>query len=127
MFINKEFLDLVKHGELHVKGDCTAPREPGRGAGGRTQRTWFNLPWGVCQDLACYHPLPPSQRLTETLLTFSLRNIYLFILAESGLVLFLCKIFACLFALTALGPHCGAGPSPAAEGGPSLAGAQAPH
>ena len=48
-------------------------------------------------------------------------------MAESGLVLFLCKIFVHLFVLTALGPHCHAGPSPAAEGGPSLAGAQAPH
>ena len=101
-----------------MKGDGTAPREPGRGAGGRTQRTWFNFPWGVCQDLACYHPLPPSQRLPETLLTSSLRNIYLFILAELGLVLFLCKIFVHLFVLTALGPHCRAGPSPAAERGP---------
>ena len=28
--------------------------------------TWFNFPWGVCQDLDFWYPLPPSRRPTET-------------------------------------------------------------
>lgn len=63
--------DSAKHEELRLEGDWVSPRE----AGWQhlelkyIEGTSFNCPSVVCQQLACWYPLPLSWKSTETLLT----------------------------------------------------------
>ena len=93
---------MLKHGELHLKG---AGQHPESWDWSWWKHTWLNLPAVAITEA---HWNLPDVFLKK----------HLFTVAESGLFFSFLRYLCIYLFLAALGPHCCAGPSLAAEWGP---------